>query len=138
MDWGRSRLGDPLTDLTFSCMAHCLPQDNPLLTGTIIPPNCTTAPYQAHGYKTQMAPYSHAPWSKVVQYIGCHLGYNLEVVYIYTEPKYKHNKSVGPMFHELEIKDPRNVPLAQKTYFSQILCTTSFTFLLVSISPLPR
>ncbi|XP_021442753.2 acyl-CoA dehydrogenase family member 10 isoform X3 [Oncorhynchus mykiss] len=33
MDWGRSRLGDPLTDLTFSCMAHCLPQDNPLLTG---------------------------------------------------------------------------------------------------------
>ncbi|XP_038832485.1 acyl-CoA dehydrogenase family member 10-like isoform X2 [Salvelinus namaycush] len=33
MDWGRSRLGDPLTDLTFSCMAHYLPQDNPLLTG---------------------------------------------------------------------------------------------------------
>ncbi|XP_052372296.1 acyl-CoA dehydrogenase family member 10-like isoform X2 [Oncorhynchus keta] len=33
MDWGHSRLGDPLTDLTFSCMAHCLPQDNPLLTG---------------------------------------------------------------------------------------------------------
>uniref|UniRef100_A0A8C7HSP6 Acyl-CoA dehydrogenase family member 10 n=1 Tax=Oncorhynchus kisutch TaxID=8019 RepID=A0A8C7HSP6_ONCKI len=32
MDLGRSRLGDPLTDLTFS-MAHCLPQDNPLLTG---------------------------------------------------------------------------------------------------------
>lgn len=33
MDWGRSRLGDPLIDLTFSCMGHCLPQDNPLLTG---------------------------------------------------------------------------------------------------------
>uniref|UniRef100_A0A4W5LIR3 Aminoglycoside phosphotransferase domain-containing protein n=1 Tax=Hucho hucho TaxID=62062 RepID=A0A4W5LIR3_9TELE len=82
MDWGRSRLGDPLTDLTFSCMAHCLPQDNPLLTGTIILPNRTTAPYQAHGYKTQMAPYSHVPWSKIVHYIGCHLGYSLEVVCI--------------------------------------------------------
>ncbi|KAK6327140.1 hypothetical protein J4Q44_G00027850 [Coregonus suidteri] len=33
LDWGRSNLGDPLSDLTFSCMARCLPQDNPLLTG---------------------------------------------------------------------------------------------------------
>ncbi|CAB1321308.1 unnamed protein product [Coregonus sp. 'balchen'] len=32
LDWGRSNLGDPLSDLTFSCMARCLPQDNPLLT----------------------------------------------------------------------------------------------------------
>ena len=36
-----------------------------------------------------------------------------------------------------EIKDPRNVPYAQKAYFSQMLCTNLFTSLLVSISHLP-
>ncbi|KAJ8013229.1 hypothetical protein DPEC_G00051100 [Dallia pectoralis] len=33
LDWSHSTRGDPLSDLTSSCVAHCLPRDNPLLTG---------------------------------------------------------------------------------------------------------
>ncbi|KAL0963540.1 hypothetical protein UPYG_G00307730 [Umbra pygmaea] len=33
LDWGRCSLGNPLSDLTSGCMAHCLPTDTPLLTG---------------------------------------------------------------------------------------------------------
>uniref|UniRef100_A0A8L0DR67 Integrin subunit alpha 10 n=1 Tax=Oncorhynchus mykiss TaxID=8022 RepID=A0A8L0DR67_ONCMY len=57
----------------------------------------------------------------------------------YNEQKYKHNMlSVGPMFHELIYKIPEMFHTHKNHIFLKCCAQMLFTFLLVSISPLPR